>query len=68
MLHDSIVVVHQEQGERLKVVEAAIVATLNMNPAHWNDLLKKMDDAKSRWDRCYKQLQQGSLLEEIIVG
>jgi hypothetical protein len=55
---DSVVAVHQEQGERFEAYEASIVyvATLNTNHARCNDLLKKMDDANSRWDRHYKQL------------
>jgi uncharacterized membrane protein len=57
MLQDSVVAIHQqEQGEHFKAYEAAIVATLSMNHACCNDLLKKMDDANSRWDRHYKQL------------
>jgi hypothetical protein len=42
------------RGARFKAYEAAIVATLNMAHAHRNDILKKMDDANSRWDRHYK--------------
>jgi hypothetical protein len=64
MLQDSVAAIHQEQWEHF---EAAIVATLNMDHARPNDLLKKMDDANSRWDRHYKHLQQGILLEEITV-
>jgi hypothetical protein len=68
MLQDSLVAIHQEQGEHFKAYVAAIVATLNTNHACCNDLLKKMDDTNSRWDRHYKQLRQGILSEEIIVG
>jgi hypothetical protein len=50
MLQDSVIAIHQEQGEHFKAYEAAIVATLNTNHACCNDLLKKMDDANSRWD------------------
>jgi hypothetical protein len=67
MLQDSVVAIHQEQGGHFKAYEAAIVATLSTNCACCNDLLKKMDDANSRWDRHYKQLRQGILSEEIIV-
>jgi hypothetical protein len=56
MLQDSMVAIHQEQGERFEAYEAAIVATLNTNYTPSNDLLQKMDDANSRWDRYYKQL------------
>jgi hypothetical protein len=66
MLQDSVIAIHQEQGEHFKAYEAAIVATLTMNHACCNYLLK-MDDANSRWDRHYKQLRQGILSEEIIV-
>jgi hypothetical protein len=34
--------------------EAVIVTNLNTAHAHRDDLLKKMDDANSRWDRHYK--------------
>jgi hypothetical protein len=68
MLQDYVVAIHQEQGGHFKASEAAIVATLNTNHACCNDLLKKMDDANSRWDRHYnKQLQHGILSEEIMV-
>jgi hypothetical protein len=67
MLQDSVAAIHQEQWEHFEAYEAAIVATLNMDHARPNDLLKKMDDANSRWDRHYKHLQQGILLEEITV-
>jgi hypothetical protein len=56
MLQDSVIAIHQEQGEHFKAYEAAIVAILNTNYACCNDLLKKMDDTNSRWDRHYKQL------------
>jgi hypothetical protein len=65
MLQDSVVAVHQEQGERFETYEADIVATLKTNHARRNDLLKKMDDANSRWDRQYKRLRQEILSEEI---
>jgi hypothetical protein len=67
MLQDSVIAIHQEQGEHFKAYEAAAVATLNTTQACCNDLLKKMDDANSRWNRHYKQLRQGILLEERIV-
>jgi hypothetical protein len=38
-----------------------------MAHAHRNDILKKMDDANSRWDRHYKWLRRGILPEEITV-
>ena len=50
MLQDSVIAIHQEQGEHFKAYEAAIVATLDTNHACCNDLLKKMNDANSRWD------------------
>ena len=68
MLQDSVIANHREQGEHFKAYEAAIVATPATNHACCNDLLKKMDDTNSRWDRHYKQLRQGILSEEIIVG
>jgi hypothetical protein len=64
MLQDSVVAVHQEQGERFETYEADIVATLKTNHARRNHLLKKMDDANSRWGRQYKRLRQGILSEE----
>jgi hypothetical protein len=67
IFQDSVVAIHQEQGEHSKAYEAAIVATLNTNHACCNDLLKKIDDANSRWDRHYKSLRQGIVSEEIRV-
>jgi hypothetical protein len=67
MLQDYVVALHQEQGKHFKAYEAAIVATLNTNHACCNDLLKKKDDANSRWDRHCMQLRQGILSEEVTV-
>jgi hypothetical protein len=53
MLQDYVVAIHQDQGDHFKAYEAAIVATLNTNHACCNDILKKMADANSRWDRHY---------------
>jgi hypothetical protein len=63
-LQDSVVAVHQEQGDCFEAYEADTVAPLNTNHAHHKDLLKKMDDANSRWNRHYKRLLEVLLPED----
>jgi hypothetical protein len=64
MLQDSVVAVHQEQGERFEAYEADIIATMKSNHTRRKDLLKCMDDANVRWDRQYKRLRGSILLTE----
>ena len=62
MLQDSVVAVHQEQGERFEAYEADIIVTMKSNHARRRAFLKRMDNAHVRWEMQYKRLR-GNILK-----
>lgn len=64
MLQDSVVAVHQEQGERFEAHEVSIIDRMKSNHNRRNDMIKRMDAANTKWESKYKRLRGNVLLHE----
>lgn len=65
MLKDTVVAIHQEQGERFEAHEAEISATMVSNHERRNAMLKRIDKADAEWRKKYKRVRRNIELEEV---
>lgn len=57
ILNESVVRLHNEQGERFEAFENDIVGTMKSNHKRRHALLKCMDDANEKWGKQYRLLR-----------
>jgi hypothetical protein len=66
MLRDSVVAIHQEQGERFEAHEADIVSTMVSNNDRRTIMIKCMDAADAKWSKTYKRLRRSVDMVEAV--
>ena len=64
MLKDTIVAIHQEQGERFESHETDIISTMVSNHERRKEMLKSIDTADAEWRKKYKRVRRNIEQEE----